>query len=136
MAEEIGRSQPERGVEIEDDLFAEGDARLLRVMLENLLGNAWKFTSREAEARVWFGVSAHGGTPAYFVEDNGVGFDAAYADNLFGAFQRLHGESEFEGTGVGLSTVQRIIHRHGGRIWAEGTVGKGATFYFTLNDES
>jgi light-regulated signal transduction histidine kinase (bacteriophytochrome) len=132
---EIGHSQPEREVEIEDGLFAEGDARLLRVMLENLLGNAWKFTSREAEAKVGFGTSTYDGTPVYFVEDNGVGFDAAYADKLFGAFQRLHGESEFEGTGVGLSTVQRIIHRHGGRVWAEGTVGEGATFYFTLNNE-
>jgi PAS domain S-box-containing protein len=138
VAAEIGHSQPERevAVEIEDGLFAEGDARLLRVMLENLLGNAWKFTSREAEARVWFGASTLGGTPVYFVEDNGVGFDVAYADKLFGAFQRLHGESEFEGTGVGLSTVQRIVYRHGGRIWAEGAVGKGATFYFTLSDEN
>ncbi len=112
--------------------MAEGDGTLLRVALENLLRNAWKFTGKQPRARIEFGVTEREGTRAYFVRDDGAGFDEAYADKLFGAFQRLHGASEFEGTGIGLATVQRIVHRHGGRVWAQGRVGHGATFYFTL----
>lgn len=134
FAEELKRGQPERRVEflIEGGLVVEGDRSLLRVVLENLLRNAWKFTGKQADARIEFGASEQEDKRAYFVRDDGAGFDMAYADKLFGAFQRLHGGSEFEGTGIGLATVQRIIHRHGGRVWAEGRVGHGATFYFTV----
>ncbi|MDQ3604487.1 MAG: ATP-binding protein, partial [Actinomycetota bacterium] len=115
-------------------ITAWGDASLLKVALENLLGNAWKFTARERGARIEFGADRDPGPGflVYYVRDNGAGFDQAYADKLFGAFQRLHGQDEFEGTGIGLATVARIVHRHGGRVWAEGRVGEGATFYFTL----
>jgi light-regulated signal transduction histidine kinase (bacteriophytochrome) len=105
-------------------------------VLENLLANAWKFTAPREHARVTFGRMPPGSdqaTAVYFVRDNGVGFDARYADKLFCPFQRLHGEDEFEGTGIGLAIVQRIIRRHGGRVWAEGAVGEGAAFYFTLD---
>src|SRR5207245_5678537 len=112
-----------------------GDAGLLQVVLENLLGNAWKFTARHPRARIEFGVTENNGKPTYFVRDDGAGFDIAYAGKLFGAFQRLHAASEFEGTGIGLATVQRIIHRHGGRVWAESAVGQGATFSFTLGED-
>jgi PAS domain S-box-containing protein len=134
IAGDLQKSQPERQIElrIADDLKTIADPGLLRVVLENLLGNAWKFTSKRTSAHIEFGMVSGNGTPAYFVRDDGAGFDPAYADRLFGAFQRLHTMNEFAGTGVGLATVQRIIHRHGGRIWAESAVGRGATFYFTL----
>jgi signal transduction histidine kinase len=130
----LQEAQPERRIEfrIEEDLEARADPHLLRVVLENLLGNACKFTSKRTSACVEFGKTHCNGNSAYFVRDNGAGFDPAYANRLFGAFQRLHGTTEFPGTGIGLATVQRIIHRHGGKIWAEGAVEKGATFYFTL----
>jgi len=134
IAENLEETQPERQVEfvIHQGLVANGDARLLRALLENLFGNAWKFTSKHPSARIEFGVSQHGDKPAYFVRDDGTGFDMTYADKLFGAFQRLHAPSEFPGTGIGLATVKRIVHRHGGSIWAEGAVEQGATFYFSL----
>jgi light-regulated signal transduction histidine kinase (bacteriophytochrome) len=135
VAAELQRAQPERMVkfQVEEGLEALADARLLRIVLENLLGNAWKFTSKRAQASIDVGIAKHNGVQAYMVRDNGAGFDASYTDRLFGAFQRLHAITEFPGTGVGLATVQRIIHRHGGRVWAEGQVDRGATFYFTLN---
>jgi ligand-binding sensor domain-containing protein/signal transduction histidine kinase len=131
---ELARREPERKVNfaIASEVVAAGDARLLRVALDNLLGNAWKFTSKRPEASIEFGRTQQGGHTVYFVRDNGAGFDMQYAARLFGAFQRLHTTEEFPGTGIGLATVQRIIHRHGGRIWAESKVGEGATFYFML----
>ncbi|MGE5263045.1 MAG: sensor histidine kinase [Acidobacteriota bacterium] len=128
-------TQPDRQVEIviQPHLETRGDPRLLRIALENLLGNAWKFTSKVPRARIELGTA---GTEddriVYFVRDNGAGFDMTYSDKLFGPFQRLHTATEFPGTGIGLATVQRIIHRHGGRVWADSVVGEGATFYFTL----
>ncbi len=131
---ELQALQTERPVTfiIAEGIKANGDARLLRVVLENLFGNAWKYSSKQERAVIEFGVTEVAGETVYYIHDNGVGFDMAYAGKLFGAFQRLHGVSEFEGTGIGLATVQRIVHRHGGRVWAEGEVGRGATFYFTL----
>ncbi len=121
---------------IEPDLAATGDAGLLEIALTNLLGNSAKFTGREAEARIEFGQTKDRGERTFYIRDNGVGFDMAYADTLFGAFQRLHKAADFPGTGIGLATVQRIVHRHGGRIWADAQVGQGATFYFTLGESS
>ncbi len=105
---------------------------MLRLVLENLMDNAWKFTGKQPQARIEFGVTVHESTPAYFVRDDGAGFDMTHADKLFGVFQRLHGADEFEGTGVGLASVARIVRRHGGWVWAEGEVERGATIYFTL----
>jgi signal transduction histidine kinase len=134
VAEELQRGAPGRNVTfvIPEGLTVDGDSRLLRVAVENLLGNAWKYTSAHSCARIEFGLYQSNGRRAYFVRDDGAGFDPRYSDRLFGAFQRLHAMTEFPGTGIGLATVQRIIRRHGGEIWAEGAVEKGATFYFTL----
>jgi PAS domain S-box-containing protein len=128
-------AEPGRKVErqIQAEMMADGDPRLMRIVFENLLGNAWKFSRYASPARIVAGSHMdNSGTLVYYVRDNGVGFDMAYADKLFGAFQRLHAVSDFPGTGIGLATVQRIIHRHGGRVWAESETGKGASFYFTL----
>jgi len=121
-------------VDIENGLSVDGDKRFLRIVLTNLLDNAWKFTSNRPEPRIVFGHEQIGEETVYFVRDNGAGFDMTYADKLFGTFQRLHAESEFYGTGIGLATVRRIIDRHGGRVWGEGKVDEGATFYFTIPD--
>ncbi|TMA37004.1 MAG: PAS domain S-box protein, partial [Deltaproteobacteria bacterium] len=127
-------TQPERQVEfiIADGMVGNGDGRLLRILFQNLLDNAWKFTSKRPKARIEFGRCQEPGHAVYFIRDDGAGFDMAYASKLFGVFQRLHRVNEFEGTGIGLATAQRIVRRHGGRIWAEGEVDRGATFYFTL----
>jgi light-regulated signal transduction histidine kinase (bacteriophytochrome) len=117
---------------VEDERVGNGDPQLLRVALENLLSNAWKFTAKHPTARIEFGAVEQDGKMVYFVRDNGAGFDMAFADKLFGAFQRLHSMSEFPGFGIGLATVQHIISRHDGRVWAEGAVERGAVFYFTL----
>jgi light-regulated signal transduction histidine kinase (bacteriophytochrome) len=126
---------PERRMKytIEDNVVVKGDANLLRVVMENLLGNAWKYSSKEDETCIEFGTREQNGSFAYFIRDNGVGFDMTRADKLFKPFQRLHAKNEFEGIGIGLHSVRRIIQRHGGQVWAEGDVGIGATFYFTLD---
>ncbi len=135
VVEELRRRDPERAavVEIEPGVGGRGDERLLRIVLDNLLGNAWKFSRGRSPARIAFGAENGRGEPVYVVRDNGAGFDMTYADKLFGAFQRLHSAREFEGTGVGLATVARVVHLHGGRVWAEAAVGEGATFRFTLD---
>ena len=134
VAEELRALEPQREVTVTvaDGMTASGDPRLLRVVLENLIGNAWKFTSTRPSAVVEVGCAERGGETVFFVKDNGVGFDMAYAQKLFTPFQRLHGIDEFPGTGIGLATVQRIVSRHGGRIWAESAQGAGTTFSFTL----
>jgi light-regulated signal transduction histidine kinase (bacteriophytochrome) len=135
---QLQRTEPERRLEpvIQDDVVAEGDARLLRVVMDNLLGNAWKFTGKKPLARIEFGTLPDTHPTVYFVRDNGAGFDMASAHKLFVAFQRLHTAAEFSGTGIGLATVWRIVSRHGGRVWAEGEVDRGATFYFTLEGQT
>jgi light-regulated signal transduction histidine kinase (bacteriophytochrome) len=144
---DLRRSNPERQVEftIQSGVFAQGDAHLLQVILENLLHNAWKFTSKHPQCKIEFGEIAPSTppisspthrVPIYFVRDDGAGFDMAYINKLFGPFQRLHSMLDFPGNGIGLATVQRIVHRHGGRVWAEGIREQGATFYFTLAEEA
>ena len=135
IASTLAMTQPRRRVtfDIAEELITMGDTGLLRLVLENLLGNAWKFTGKKRRARIAFGCAED--PPVYFVRDNGAGFDMADADKLFSAFQRLHTGNEYAGTGIGLATVQRVISRHRGRIWAEAAVGQGATFYFTLFSE-
>jgi signal transduction histidine kinase len=134
IAIDLHAREPQRKVTfaIVPGLQAKADPRFLRIILENLLGNSWKFTSQREDARIEVGRTQQNGKSAYFVRDNGVGFDPAYASKLFGVFQRLHGMNEFPGTGIGLATVQRIIQRHGGRVWADAAPGCGATFYFSL----
>ncbi len=134
IADMLRKTQPERQAEfnIAEGLVAQGDEHLLAVALENLLGNAWKFTGKNPRAVLEFGVTQHEGKQAYFVKDNGVGFDMSYAGKMFSPFQRLHSVNEFPGTGIGLATVKRIINRHGGTVWIEGEIDKGTTVYFTL----
>ena len=130
---ELAASEPHRRVEWSiEDVIVTGDGRLLRVVLDNLLRNAWKFTKDCDEAHIAVGASVVNGELVCFVRDDGVGFDVAYADRLFRPFERLHAYDEFEGTGIGLALVRRIVVRHGGRVWAESHLGEGATFYFTL----
>jgi light-regulated signal transduction histidine kinase (bacteriophytochrome) len=130
----LRQQDPERMVEtcIQPALEVRGDSNLLRIVLENLLGNAWKFTAYKPQALIEFGAKVLDGRRVFYVRDNGAGFDMRYADKLFTAFQRLHGMDEFDGSGIGLANVKRIINRHGGEVWAEGEVDIGATFYFTL----
>jgi light-regulated signal transduction histidine kinase (bacteriophytochrome) len=131
---ELQRQEPARQVDvrIEEGLVVEADEPLLRIVLENLFANAWKFTGRQPSPCIRFGAEMVDGQRAFFMRDNGAGFEMAYADKLFVSFQRLHSPSEFPGTGIGLATVQRAIRRHGGRAWGVGQPGQGATFYFTL----
>ena len=139
IVEEIRGTEPERSAEfvIADAMTAVGDPVLLRAVWTNLLGNAWKFTAKRAEACIEVGTARkEDRQTTFFVADNGAGFDMKYAERLFGTFQRLHGQDEFPGTGIGLATVQRIIRRHGGNIWAEASPGQGATFFFTLPNEN
>lgn len=138
IAERVRSASPGRDGHfiINEGVRANGDARLLAVVLENLLGNAWKFTARRKQAKITFGCEERDGKPTYFVQDNGAGFDMTYVAKLFGPFQRLHSVSEFEGTGIGLATVQRVVHRHGGQVWAEGKIDEGATFFFTLGGQN
>jgi light-regulated signal transduction histidine kinase (bacteriophytochrome) len=134
VVDELQNRDPERivSVEITPGMQTRGDERLLRVAIENLLNNAWKFTGKMAQAKIRVSHTQTNDKETFFISDNGVGFDMAYANKLFGAFQRLHTTDEFPGTGIGLAIVQRVIQKHGGRIWAEAEKGKGATFYFTL----
>ncbi|WP_455223035.1 sensor histidine kinase [Kaarinaea lacus] len=142
MAEECLQSlqaaNPERYVElqVQPDMHAIGDPRLMRIVLQNLLSNAWKFTSEREEPKIQVGTAGDQSQQVFFVKDNGVGFDVKYSDKVFGIFQRLHKSEEFEGTGIGLASVQRAIHRHGGKVWVNAKSTKGATFYFTLPDKS
>lgn len=137
IAATLQRAHPEREVDfaIADGIVADGDERLLRAVMENLIGNAWKFTGKREAARIEIGVRREEGLPAYYVRDNGAGFDPEHAAKMFRPFQRLHSEREFAGTGIGLATVQKIVQRHGGRTWAEGEPGRGATIWFTTGSQ-
>jgi light-regulated signal transduction histidine kinase (bacteriophytochrome) len=130
----LRQQTPERSVEVivAPGLHAEGDATLLRSVLENLLGNAWKYSGKIAAARIEFASKSENNQTIFFIKDNGVGFDMKYAPKLFGVFQRLHDTNEYEGLGIGLASAKRIINRHGGEMWADASPGQGATFYFTL----
>jgi light-regulated signal transduction histidine kinase (bacteriophytochrome) len=134
IIEELQSSSPDRhvAVSISPNLSVSGDVRLVRILLDSLIGNAWKFTGNKTEATIEVGGEVVDGESRLFVRDNGVGFDMINAHKLFGAFQRLHSQSDFPGMGIGLATARRIVNRHGGRVWAEGAVGEGATFYFIL----
>ena len=134
IVKELRQHEPDRQAEIiiAENLQDEGDPILIRLALENLIGNAWKYTAKVSSPRIEFGARVSSGHTVYFVRDNGIGFDMAYVHKLFLPFQRLHGIDEYDGTGIGLAAVQRIISRHGGKIWAEGELGNGATFYFTV----
>ncbi len=136
VADALKRDHPERivNVEIEPNMLAYGDRGLMGIVLQNLIENAWKYTQKKSSATIRFGTTRVNGETVYYVRDNGAGFDMQHCGKLFGAFQRLHRRDDYEGTGIGLATVQRIIHRHGGRIWAEANVEKGATFYFNLGE--
>ena len=137
VIEQLRSAQPERTVqfEIEDAISTWGDPGLIRIVMGNLLSNAWKYTSRADGAKISFSATRENGITTYKLQDNGVGFDMKYADKLFEVFQRLHGKDEFEGTGVGLATVKRAINRHHGSIWTKGEQDKGASFFFTLPEE-
>lgn len=134
IADELSRNEPDRKVTftITPGMMIEADRNLMGIVLENLIDNAWKFTSKHPTAKIEIGSMLRDGRQVYFVRDDGDGFDMAYAGKLFGAFQRMHTPDEFKGTGIGLATVRRIIHRHGGQVWAEAEKDKGATFYFTI----
>ena len=134
IADDLRRQSPDRRVKvvIEPGLLVQGDPTLLRVVLENLLGNAWKYTGKSREAQIWFGRNGQQSGHAFTVRDNGAGFDMRFADRLFGVFQRLHSATDFQGTGVGLASVRRIVRRHGGEVWAESEVDRGASFHFSL----
>jgi light-regulated signal transduction histidine kinase (bacteriophytochrome) len=136
IVEQLRQSEPHRHISfiIQAGLTVQGDPHLLESVLANLVSNAFKFTGKCAEAHIEFGQTELQGRHAFYVRDNGAGFDMKYSQKLFGAFQRMHTVSEFPGTGVGLASAQRVIHRHGGHVWAEAEVNRGATFYFTLNE--
>jgi signal transduction histidine kinase len=136
LAGQLREAEPARKIDIaiEPNLTCNGDAHLLRVVLDNLLRNSWKYSAKQTDGKIEFASTSQNGERVFFIRDNGAGFDMKYADKLFGVFQRLHSPSEFEGTGVGLATVRRVITRHGGRIWAKGAVNEGATFYFTVSN--
>jgi len=138
VVDDLRRQWPQHAVtvHIEPAMHVQGDPTLLRVMLENLLGNAWKYTTKCATPQVWFERCTDSASPSFSVRDNGAGFDMRYADRLFGVFQRLHSASDFQGTGVGLASVRRIVQRHGGDVWAEAEVGRGANFYFSIGSPS
>jgi light-regulated signal transduction histidine kinase (bacteriophytochrome) len=134
ILQQLQEGSPDRDLEVtvEEGVIATGDRALLAVVMQNLLENAWKYTSTKERAAIEFGKTVIDGAQVYFIRDNGIGFDMAYADKLFGVFRRLVSDTDFPGTGIGLATVQRIIARHGGRVWGEGSPNQGATFFFTI----